>query len=256
MFNAGPTRAGAGSPPTPSYDFIATPRPVSAGNPMFGAGVASTAATATPGVGTAAGVGQEYLPGHPPLGGRRSPLARILLVVGIVGGAAVALVMIAAVAVPIYRHHRNAEIAAHTSVSLPKTLGGFTKHGGPGNSQVKALAAALPQIGSPQGALYVAGHVRAVAIVGAHPLASGDQHSFINGVLQGLGGRGLAASRVDAGPLGGTMFCSTTGSKPSAKTTVCAFADAGAFGVISVTATGGPAQNMVKALRSGVEHRS
>jgi hypothetical protein len=255
MFNAGSTRAGAGAPPTPTYDFIATPRPVTTGNPMFGAGVVSAAGTATATAGTPRGFGQEYLPGYLPLGQRRSPLVRVVIVLGIVAGAAVALAIAAAVVIPLYVNHRNAEIAAHTSVSLPKTVDGFTKQGGAGNSQVKALAASLPQIGSPQGALYAAGSTRAVTIVGAHPLGSGDQRSFINGVIQGLSGHGLVATKVDPGPLGGSMYCSTAGTK-SAKATVCAFADPGAFGVISVSGTGSTAQAMVKALRSGLEHRS
>jgi hypothetical protein len=194
MFNAGSTRAGAGAPPTPTYDFIATPRPVSTGNPMFGAGVASAAGTATQSAGTAQGFGQQYLPGYLPVGQRRSPLARVLIVLGVVAGAAVAVAMAAAVLIPLYVNHRDAEIAAHTSVSLPKTVDGFTKQGGAGNAQVKALAASLPQIGSPQGALYAAGSTRAVTIVGAHRLASGDQRSFINGVVQGLTGHGLPRS--------------------------------------------------------------
>ena len=255
MFNAGTTRAGAGAPPTPTYDFIATPRPVTNGNPMFGAGIASAAGTATQTAGTPKGFGQEYLPGYLPVGARRSPLLRVLMVLAIIGGAAVALAVSAAIVIPLYTNHRNAEIAAHTSVTLPKTVDGFTKQGGAGNSQVKALAASLPQIGSPQGALYAAGSTRAVTIVGAHPLASGDQRSFINGVIQGLTGRGLAATKVDPGPLGGTMYCSLPGTK-SAKATICAFADPGAFGVISVSGTGNTAQEMIKALRSGVEHRS
>jgi hypothetical protein len=244
MFSQGSTRAGSGAPAAPAYDFIATPRPAGGGNSMFGAPAVAPAAVAAP------TFGHEYVPGYLPLGQGRSTRSKVLIGVGIAAALVVLLAVLTAIAVPVYLKHRDAQIAAHTTVSLPATVAGLPKL--KSSAQLQAMAGNLPQLGPVQAGMYGKGARRVAVVAGAHALDEGDQHSFMTGVTQQMVQSHLQPVKVDPGPLGGVMDCTTS----STKTTTCVFADAGAIGTISVNATGPAALATVREVRSAVEHRS
>lgn len=211
---------------------------------MFGAPVSAPATVAAP------VFGHEYVPGYLPLGQGRSRRTKVLIGAGIAAGVVVVLAVLSAIAVPVYLKHRDAQIAAHTTVSLPASAAGLPRLRA--TAQLEAMVANLPQLGPVQAGLYGKGTRRVAVVASAHAFDEGDQRSFMTGVTQGMVQSRYRPVKVDAGPLGGVMDCTSS----STKTTTCVFADAGAFGSITVNASGPPALATVREVRSAVEHRS
>lgn len=229
--------AGPGHPEAPGYP----------GAPGYGGYPVAPAQPAFPSY-----VGAPY-PAPP---ARRSTGVTVAIVVGAVLGGLVVLSVLAAIAVPVYENQQAQALARRTTVTMPATLEGQPRMTGTADQNVQAEVAQLPAVwGTPQAAAYGTGtQVQSWVIAGVHPLKPSDQSSFLRGFDKGVTSVGAAATTAtDPGPLGGQLRCTAA---LDGRSTTCAFADGGAFGVITVLALGDDAHALALRIRADVRHRS
>lgn len=190
--------------------------------------------------------------------GAGSGLARVLLWLAVAVGAIVVLGVLAAVAIPVFLDQRATGEAGRTSVSAPATVAGWSRLTDPASL---ALEKQLVSVSTP--GVHVAGVYgtdgRPHAFFGASHAAMSfrDRRDFLAGAEAGAQRSpetaGAVFSDSDPGRLGGTMRCATL---VRTEATVCFFADAGAYGMVTVFAVGEQGQGHVRTLREAVERRS
>ncbi|MDP9220945.1 MAG: hypothetical protein M3P23_10460 [Actinomycetota bacterium] len=185
----------------------------------------------------------------------RSTGVKVAIALGAAAATLVIVGILAAVAIPVFLNQRAKSEAAHISVSLPAQAAGYPRLTGSADAQIQQLVADVPhEMGTPQGAIYGTGNTpRIVIIVGAHPMTAAVQNGYLGGVARSEHASGLTQTPVPAGSLGGQMQCGVSADKTR---TDCAFADAGAFGVIDVAGSGADTNALVQQLRLVVEHHS
>jgi hypothetical protein len=185
----------------------------------------------------------------------RSTGVKVAIALGATAAALVIVGILAAVAIPVFLSQRAKSEAAHITVSLPTQAAGYPRLTGSADVQIQQLVADVPhEMGTPQGAIYGTGNTpRVVIIVGAHPMTTAVQKSYLGGVARSEQSSGLTQTAVPAGSLGGQMQCGVSADRTR---TDCAFADAGAYGVIDVAGSGADTIALVQQLRLVVEHHS
>lgn len=177
---------------------------------------------------------------------------KVAVILGACVAGIVVLAILAAVAIPVFLNQRARAEAGHISVSLPATVAGYPKLSGSADASIQNIVAALPAEASSQGAVYGSTRPFVVVIVGHHVMLPKDRSTFLNGVARSEHSEEVAQIPVDPGPLGGEMRCGTA---MDLTHTDCAFADAGAFGVIDVALVGPKASALVQQVRAQVEQR-
>jgi hypothetical protein len=176
------------------------------------------------------------------------------VIVACIVGSFIVVGILAAIAIPVFLNQRAKSEAAATTVSIPEQAAGLTRLHDARALQLEQQLRNQP--GPPEVGVYGAGtSIRAAVAVTRHSMTSRDVNEFLAGAEgsfhhQGLGQ--VAFSDVDPGRLGGTMRCSATASTFS----VCVFADHGAYGTVTLFGAMTGHNEVAKAVREAVEHRS
>jgi hypothetical protein len=227
---------------TPSYDFVARPKNVMPGaNPNF-AGVPLPQPTAP--------LAQGFVPEKPP---GLSRTVKALIGVPMVAVCAALAVFGGGLGLQAYRDHQRSQEIENTRVQLPGSIAGMVKKAGL-QGQLDALLRQVPTPTPPQGAAYAATKAKvALVFAGAFAMSDGDQRDYLTSARESATALGYPLSQVDAGSLGGQMWCGSNAAKTK---TFCAFVDVAAYGGMVLPGAGPAAQATASTFRSAVEHRS
>lgn len=228
---------------TPAYDFVARPKKVMPpGNPTF-AGV-PMAEQRKP-------LAQAFVPEKAP---GLSRTAKALVAVPLVAVLGLAGVFAAGFGLKAYRAHVRASEIQHTTVGFPASVAGLTKRSASaGAASVDRLISAVPTPAPPQGAAYAVKKNVAVVFAAAYAMPDAGQRDYLGSARESAGALGFTLTKVDAGPLGGQMWC---GSNPRKAQTFCAFADVASYGAMLVPGVGSQGQTLAANFRTAVERRS
>lgn len=196
---------------------------------------------------------------------RQSTGAKVLIGVAAGVGGLVLLLVVAAVAIPVFLNQRGNALAARTTISMPATAAGLVQLNDPASQ--KSVRQALDLVrgsgrvgkcqcafGIPTASLYgtPAGQRRALVVVTRATLSSADQASFLKGARESAGAAAVNWHSAPAGPLGGQVMCAAL---PTRNATACVFVDPGAAGDIAVLGTTN-GDELAAELRTAVEHRT
>ena len=171
-------------------------------------------------------------------------------------GALVGVLILFAIAIPVFLDQRGKAVAGRTTVSLPATVAGQPIRT---DSAAAQVVQPLRDVDAPGTHLVAAyGGVAQpdfVIMITKYFMTERDQRDYFTGVRKGAqSSAGLTLgpfSSVDPGKLGGKVECA---SAPLA--TMCVFADAGAYGLMIGFGTREHALQLLPQVRSAVEHRS
>lgn len=206
----------------------------------------------------------SYPPAYPPVPASYGPYAparqgmstgaKVAIALGGAVAGLVVLGILAAIAIPVFLNQRAKSEAEGITITLPAQIAAYPRMTGAQDEQVQSLVAGLPpEAGTAQGAAYGVGRAMVIVIAGRHVMLPKDRTDYLDGVTRSEARNGVTQVSVDPGPLGGQMRC---GAASDGTRTDCAFADAGAYGVIDVATTGPEAVALVLQVRAAVEtHR-
>jgi hypothetical protein len=228
---------------TPGYDFVARPKNVKPpANPTF-AGVP---------------VGEQRKPLAQAFVPERAPglsrLAKAVVAVLLVAVTGLLAVFVGGFGLKAYRDHVRASEIQHTSVAFPTTIGGLTKRAtAAGAASVDQLVSAVPTPALPKGATYAAKGRLGVVFASAFAMTDAGQRDYLGSARESASALGFTLVQVDAGRLGGQLWCGASVHKAQ---TFCAFADVASFGALIVPGVGAQGQTLAGAFRAAVELRS
>ena len=176
------------------------------------------------------------------------------MIVLVVAGSLVALLVLLAVAIPVFLNQREAALASRTSVSVPSSVAGLPLATTPAAKQAEAgLVSMMPtSLGLTMAGLYTNGMSSVVVLAGAHRMTRTMQAGFLAGVESDARADGARMHDVAPGPLGGTMRCYA---QPKQELTECAFTDAGSYGVVAVVGLTVDHEVTARAAREAFVHR-
>jgi hypothetical protein len=236
-----------------SVNQFGTPAAPVAGQPSYGQPPAGSV-PAPYGQAPFGTVPQTPYAGYAPQRPGMSTGAKVAIALGSAVAGLVILGILAAIAIPVFLNQRAKAAADGITISLPGQIAAYPRMTGAADAQVQSLVTGLPpEAGTAQGAAYGVGQPSIIVIAGSHVMIEPDRTSFLNGVAKSEARAGVIQVPVDPGPLGGQMRC---GPAIDGSRTDCAFADAGAYGVIDVAVTGSDALPLVQQVRAAVEtHR-
>jgi hypothetical protein len=180
----------------------------------------------------------------------------VAIIASSVVGGLVVLAIGGGIAAAVYDDQHATSVARRTTITMPPLLEGNPRMTGAADLGVQTEAARVAKsMGTTQAAAYGTGaQVQVAVVAGVHPLTRLDQSDFLHGFDKGVTGAGASSpSAADPGPLGGQMRCVAA---LDGHSTICAFADSGAFGAITVLALGEQAHDLAVRIRSDIEHRS
>lgn len=176
--------------------------------------------------------------------------AKVLLFVG----AAFLLLIVAAVAIPVFLHQRAKATAARTTVQMPATAAGLVRLTDATSLRYEQHLLQAPTPGRHVAAVYgtAAGERRALVLAGTAAMTQQDQAEFLAGAERGAS-KSLPVPFKDVAPgkLGGSMRC---GDDPSLQLAICVFADGGAYGAVDLLGSERDSTRAVE-IREQVEHR-
>jgi hypothetical protein len=183
--------------------------------------------------------------------------SRALIIVAAVVGTVIVVGILAAIAIPVFLNQRAKAEAARITVSAPATVGGWTRLTDPTSRAIEQQLLAAPGPGTRVAGVYGSGGRKQAFFSAGHVAMSfADRRDFLAGAESGaarsteLGG----AVFIDADPgvLGGRMRCT---SLATGNVTVCLFADAGAYGSVTVFGSVNQGVTLARTVREAVEHR-
>jgi type II secretory pathway pseudopilin PulG len=179
---------------------------------------------------------------------------KVLVIVGAALGVLVIVGILAAVAIPVFLNQRAKAQAAATTISLPAQMLGLTQLHDARSLQMEQQLRQQP--GQPHVGVYgMQGSLRAAVTISKRAMSPADRRSFLAGAeSEDVPNAGsLSWSDVGPGRLGGVMQCATATKLPFS---ICVFADAGAFGTITLFGPYTGRADVALALRESIEHRS
>lgn len=203
------------------------------------------------------GYGPGSAPAYPGYQGYAPPAAPAarsggLTLVGRLGpvlGGLLVLGLVAAVGIPAYRAHRDRRLFERTTVGLPPSIAGATQMSGSGIDRFRQVVVNLPLPGQHLAAVYGTGTTPQIAVgVTRYRMTADDRKAFWSDADRD---NRLVLRDVAPGPLGGEMRCAPMPGLAA----VCAFTDAGAYGVI-VLFQAGDVDGTARVARAAVEHRA
>ena len=203
-----------------------------------------------------------YVPwSYPAPAQQRSRFPVWAIVILACAGGLVMVLVLAAVAIPVFLNQRNKSAAAGYTVSTPDQVDGFSRSTvGRAKTAIDATMGSLSPAEAARTTALVytdsSGTIRVLVVVEKRVVPVGQVDDAIAGEEHGFGqstGTSLRFDPVSTGSLGGQMECSVM----DARRSVCMFANAGSFGsVILANPQGGEAGAAALRVLQAVLHRS
>jgi hypothetical protein len=181
----------------------------------------------------------------PAAGGNRK------LVVGVAAGVALLLLVMVGSAVQVFMKQRG--IAKRTTVAVPQQVLGMPKLSGTVADAAESRLHSFPGPGDAVTGVYGDGQVTVIVLAAKYPMSGRDQRDFLSASKDEARDQGMPLHDVRPGALGGTLRCGTHATLPMV---LCAFSDAGSYGVVAVAGPAADAEVTARGAREAFVHRS
>jgi type II secretory pathway pseudopilin PulG len=178
--------------------------------------------------------------------------------VAIVLGTLVIVGILAAVAIPVILNQRAKSEAARITVAAPAKVAGWSRLTDAASLELEQQLISTPGPGTHVAGVYGTGGLKRAFFTASHAqLSFADRRGFLAGAENGAARTPeftqVAFFDSDPGPLGGSMRCATLTAN---RVTVCLFADAGAYGTVTVFGPVDQGPISARTMREAVEHRA